>query len=68
MANNNAIELYNLKKDEGGHVNLPNVNTQKRDELLTDLLNWMKKIKAPMPTLITETNKPILNEGVGGEE
>lgn len=66
LTTNNAIELYNLNDDEGERVNLANVNTKKRDELLTVLLNWMKKTKAPMPTLITETNKTILNDGDDG--
>ncbi|MCX6327228.1 MAG: sulfatase [Bacteroidia bacterium] len=68
LANNNAIELYNLKDDEGERVSLANVNIQKRNELLADLLKWMKKTKAPMPTLITKTHKPILNEGDNGGE
>jgi arylsulfatase A-like enzyme len=60
---NNAVEIYNLRDDEGERVNLANVNTNKRDELLADLLKWMTETKAPMPAFITETRKPILNEG-----
>lgn len=65
---NNAVEIYNLKEDEGERVNLANTNIQKKDELLTDLLKWMKTTKAPMPSMITETHKPVLNEGGGGGE
>ena len=65
--NNTAIEIYNLKDDEGERTNLANINTQKRDELLADLLQWMKKTKAPLPTLITKKHQPILNEGGDGE-
>lgn len=56
---NNAIELYNLKDDVGERKNLSPINTAKRDELLNDLLKWMKEKKAPMPTPITATNKPV---------
>jgi arylsulfatase A-like enzyme len=66
LANNHAVEIYNLKEDEGERVNLAGVNTQKRDELLADLLTWMKETHAPWPTLITENHKPILNEGDDG--
>lgn len=63
---NNAIELYNIKADEGEHDNLAAADPKKRDELLADLLNWMDKTKAPLPTKITATNKPV--EGsVAGE-
>ena len=70
LANNHAVEIYNLKEDEGERVNLASVNTQKRDELLADLLKWMKETNAPWPALITENHKPILNEGddSAGEE
>lgn len=63
LANNNAVELYNLEDDEGERVNLANSNTKKRDELLAALLKWMKETKAPLPSFITENNKPILNFG-----
>lgn len=56
---NNAVELYNIKTDEGEHLNLANTSQAKRDELLADLLSWMEKTKAPLPTKITATNKPV---------
>ncbi|MEJ7778972.1 MAG: sulfatase [Daejeonella sp.] len=62
LATNNAVELYNLKEDIGERNNLTNTNTIKRDELLNDLLTWMKVTKAPMPTLITAKNKPVASE------
>lgn len=46
---NNAIELYNLKDDIGEADNLANVHNEKREELLHDLLEWQKKIGAPIP-------------------
>lgn len=63
LAKNDAVEIYNLKDDEGERVNLANTNIPKRDELLGDILHWMNDTKAPFPTLITETNKPQLSEG-----
>lgn len=63
---NNSVELYNIRKDEGEHVDLANSNAVKRDELLADLLSWMKKTKTPLPTKITATNKPVQGT-VGGE-
>lgn len=47
---NNAIELYNLKEDIGEANNLANVEEEKRDELLSDLLNWQDEVHAPIPT------------------
>ncbi|WP_017259840.1 sulfatase [Pedobacter arcticus] len=59
IANNNAIELYNLKGDIGERNNLASKNPKMRDELLKDLLTWLKDTKAPLPTKITATNKPM---------
>jgi len=47
---NNAIELYNLKDDIAEQNNLAQINTRKRDELLKELMDWQKNIKAPVPT------------------
>jgi arylsulfatase A-like enzyme len=60
VATNNALEVYNLKIDEGENNNISNSNPKKRDELLTDLLAWMNKTKAPMPIKIDEKHKPNL--------
>ncbi|MBK0384048.1 sulfatase [Pedobacter sp. SD-b] len=59
IAHNNAVELYNLKDDIGERDNLANKNPKMRDELLKDLLAWLKHTKAPLPTKITATNKPV---------
>ncbi len=48
---NNAIEIYDLKSDPGEHVNIANKNPQKRDELVNDLLGWMKDTGAKWPSL-----------------
>ncbi len=51
IATNNSVELYNMKEDIGERVNLANANPQKRDELLGDLLKWLKETKAPLPSV-----------------
>lgn len=44
----NALELYNLKDDSGERVNVADTNPSKRDELLKDLLAWIKSTNAPL--------------------
>jgi hypothetical protein len=46
---NNSVELYNLKSDIGERNNLCNTETVIRNELLDDLLKWMKKTEAAVP-------------------
>ncbi|MCD2423042.1 sulfatase [Niabella pedocola] len=65
MDQNNAIELYNLKTDEGEHENLAGVNKAKRNELLDDLLQWMQTTKAPLPQRLKDRKQ--LNQQ-GSEE
>ena len=50
LATNNAVELYNIADDIGERRNLVLGNTARRDELLNDLLAWMKSVNAPMPS------------------
>jgi arylsulfatase A-like enzyme len=50
LATNNAVELYNIRRDIGERENLALVTPRKRDQLLRDLFDWMDKVKAPMPT------------------
>ena len=50
IATNNAVELYNIAADIGERNNLAAANTAKRDELLDDLLAWLKATNAPLPT------------------
>lgn len=47
--NNNSVELYNIKYDIGETNNLCNIEVEKRNELLHDLLNWQKETGAPIP-------------------
>ncbi len=49
IADNNSVELYNLGSDTGETRNLCNIETAKRDELLDDLLQWLKDTEAPVP-------------------
>ena len=50
LATNKAVELYNIAADIGERHNLANTNKAKRDELLNELLAWIKATKAPLPT------------------
>jgi len=50
LATNNAVELYNLADDIGERNNLAGTNPAKRDELLDDLLAWLKATDALLPT------------------
>lgn len=47
---NDAVELYNLREDPGERTNLALSNTAKRDELLDEMLAWMERTGATMPT------------------
>ena len=47
---NNAAELYNLATDPGERNNLALSQTDKRDELLGELLVWMEHISARLPS------------------
>jgi len=49
LGTNNAVELYNLAADIGERSNLANQNLAKRDELLDDLLDWLRTVRAPLP-------------------
>ncbi|WP_082911489.1 hypothetical protein [Pedobacter psychrophilus] len=67
---NNAVELYNLKSDISEQKNMANINKPKRDELLAELLAWIKKTDAklavePNPHYGKEQvkNKPIKPKG-----
>jgi len=47
---NNATELYNLASDPGERTNLALSDTEKRDELLDDLMAWMERTSAQLPS------------------
>jgi arylsulfatase A-like enzyme len=49
IATNRAVELYNIASDIGERRDLARVETSKRDELLDDLLAWLKATNAPLP-------------------
>lgn len=61
---NNALELYNLITDEGERNNLALKNKPKRDEMLNDMLAWLKKENAPMPAKIDEEHRPVKEAAV----
>lgn len=60
---NNAVELFNLKVDEGERNNLASVNKRKRDELLNDVLAWFKATNAKLPVAIDATHQLEPAEG-----
>ena len=47
---NQAVELYNLQEDIGERNDLALTRKEKRDELLDDLLAWMARTGAKMPS------------------
>jgi arylsulfatase A-like enzyme len=47
---NHAVELYNLREDIGERTDIATRNQAKRDELLTDLLAWMQRAEALLPS------------------
>lgn len=48
---NNAVELFNLRDDLSETRNMASINKSKRDELLGDLLQWLDRTKAPLPSI-----------------
>jgi len=64
---NNAVELYDLKADEGERSNLALDHKAKRDELLQDFLQWLKQTKAPLPQRLKD-RKQLDQKGADGEE
>jgi arylsulfatase A-like enzyme len=59
IENNNSVELYNIKEDIGETNNLSNIEVEKRDELLHDLLMWQRETDAPVPD---EANPEYINQ------
>jgi len=55
---NNAVELYDLAGDVGERKDLAARQTDKRNELLDDLLAWLKKSDAPLPTQANPSYDP----------
>ncbi len=50
ISENNSLELYDLKTDIGERENLCNIEGKIRDELLDELLKWMKETGAVIPS------------------
>jgi arylsulfatase A-like enzyme len=65
LTTNHAVELYNLKDDIGERNDLANVNTTTRDELLGNLLQWMKSVDAKMAATPNPKYNPVMKEPVG---
>jgi arylsulfatase A-like enzyme len=58
IATNNAVELYDLANDPGERKNLALARVEKRDELLAEMLAWMGRVPAPLPTQPNPAYKP----------
>ena len=58
LATNNAVELYNLNDDIGERKNIANIDINRRDELLNELLNWFQKTGAKLPSEINPAYDP----------
>ena len=50
LAENHAVELYHIAVDPGEHRNLATSEPQRRDELVDDLLVWIKHVPATLPS------------------
>jgi arylsulfatase A-like enzyme len=50
IGTNRLVELYDIATDPGERTDLANENPAKRDELLDDLLAWMKSSGSVLPT------------------
>jgi arylsulfatase A-like enzyme len=61
LATNRAVELYNLASDRSETTDLAATRTRERDELLDDLLAWMKAVAAPLPTKPNPDWNPAAN-------
>lgn len=62
---NDAIELYNLKTDEGERVNLAQKNPAMRLELQKELMQWLLTNKVPIPKLLKSISELNDNDGKG---
>ncbi len=49
LAANHAVELYNLARDQGETIDLAATHARERNDLLDDLLGWMKSTQAVLP-------------------
>ena len=66
LVSNGAAELYNLADDIGERENLAAQDPAKRDELLGDLLAWMKQTNALLPTEPNPEYDPSAKAAKGG--
>lgn len=64
--NNRSVELYNLKTDGGERNDLAAKEPEKRDQMVKDLLAWMKSVDAKLPHKIDAAHQ--LSSSDGGED
>jgi arylsulfatase A-like enzyme len=66
LATNGAVELYHLGNDMGEHTNLAGREPARRDELLGDLLAWLKSTDARVPSQPNPKYDPAAKAGKKG--
>ena len=62
LDSNNAAELYNIVQDPGETKNQAASEREKRDELLDDLLAWIERVPAPLPSEPNPQWKPSVGK------
>ncbi|UUO04318.1 sulfatase [Blastopirellula sp. J2-11] len=62
---NHAVELYNLADDIGERHDLATVETDKRDDLLNDLLAWLQASEAKIPLPTNPKFAPVSRKDAG---
>lgn len=60
---NNAVELYNLRDDVGEHDNLALSNSEKREELIDEILSFWNRTGAVLPTEPNPEYRPARGPG-----
>lgn len=58
LATNRAVELYDLEKDPGERQDVAQLHTKERDRLLDQMLAWMEKSGARMPSELNAAYNP----------
>lgn len=67
VATNRAVELYNVVADQGETQDRAADDPGKRDELLNDLLAWIERVPAPLPSA-RQSNQAKQNKSATGSK
>ena len=60
---NGSVELYQISDDPGERHNLAATEVERRNELLDDLLGWLRETKAPLPSEANPSFDPEAGPG-----